>query len=170
MEAAINPDHQNNVIVKEGSKCAHHHSNLEDHKNDPPIESRIPLPAKFEEEGTQTENSNNEFLYESPENDLEEGHTILQTTNMTRSLENPESRLRESDSISTSSSQISNQNSYQESHVRCNFIQSSSNSSESGDSVIERLSKGVSRLLKPVSILLIVFLEISILYFDLVRI
>ena len=157
MEAAINPDHQNNVIVKEGTKCVHH-PNTEDHKNGPHIESRIPLPAKFEEEGTQTENSNNEFLYESPENDLEEGHTILQTTNMTRSLENQESRLREGDSMSTSSNRISNQNSYQESHVRCNFIQSSSNSSESGDSVIERLSKGVSRLLKPVSFILIVFL------------
>merc|ERR1712223_2205101 len=92
MEAAIHPDHQNNVIVKEDTKCVHH-PNIGDHKNDPTIESRIPLPAKFEEEGTQTENSNNEFLYESPENDLEEGHTIIQTTNMTRSLENPESRL-----------------------------------------------------------------------------
>ena len=151
MEPKMNSDQQNNIIHKEYSKCDSH-SNIEHHTTEQAISSRIPLSVMFEEEGTQTESSNNEYLYEDPDKDVQEGQTRVETVNTSRSQVSSESRLQESDSVSSMSSRISPQGSVQYGQVRCDFIHDSSNLSESGDSVIKRLSKSVSRLLKPASI------------------
>jgi len=148
MKSKMNSDQQNNIIHKEYSKCDSH-PNVEHHTTEPNISSRIPLPVMFEEEGTQTENSTNEFLYEDPD---QEGQTRVDMTDTNRSQVNFESRLQERGSVSSSSSRISQQGSHHGGNVRCDFIQDSSYHSESGDSVIERLSKSVSRLLKPESL------------------
>ena len=148
----MNAKHQNKNIRKDriksqiNSKCDQ--NPITDHSNISTMESRKHLPAKFEEEGTQTENSTNEFLYEDLDND---GQTRIEITDMNSPPINSESRLQDIDSITPSSNQAIFQGSFNEVHVPCNIISNSSNNSDSGDSVIERLSKSVSRLLKPVS-------------------
>ena len=153
METEMNSDQLNQNLYKNVSKreerliCNHQNANR---STDPGVESRVPLSAKFEEEGTQTENSTNEFFYEDPDHDVQEGQTRIEVTDMNRSRIDPESRLHEAESILSSSNRISQPRSHHEGHVPCNLISSSSSHSES-DSVIERLSKSVSRLLKPVN-------------------
>ena len=156
METETNFSQHNKNIRKDINK-SQTYSKCDQHPNTynsthPTMESRIPLPAMFEEEGTQTENSTNEFLYEDPDNDVQQGQTRIEITDMNRSQMDPQSRLQDIDSTSPSSNQIIFRGSSNEGHVPCNLISSSSNNSDSGDSVIERLSKSVSRLLKPVSV------------------
>ena len=152
METEMNSKHQNKNIRKDKDKSQTYYKcdriPNTDNSTHSTMESRIPLPAKFEEEGTQTENSTNEFLYEDPDNN---GQTRIEITDMNSPPINSESRLQEIDSITRSSNQEIFQGSFNEVHVPCNIISNSSNNSDSGDSVIERLSKSVSRLLKPVS-------------------
>ena len=120
------------------------------------IEARVPASIMFEEEGTQTENNNSDLFYGSHSNVENGGETTnLNTAEAGRiqnsGFTNPLSRLQESDNSCLSSSSAGVQHgSYGEGHVRWECIEDSSGLSESGESVIERLSKSVSRLLKSV--------------------
>ena len=126
----------------------------------PSLENRVPPLVMFEEEGTQTDNYNGIFLYGISDNVEEQGGT----TNVNRlsgsTMEDPSrissaSQSRQAGGLSTSSGGIQH-GTCDDSRVRCDLIDDSSSVSDSGESVIERLSKSVSRLLKPVLIIALI--------------
>ena len=132
------------------------------------IVNRVPpATVMFEEEGTQTENYNGGYFYGTPDDTVEDGgeSTILNQVGGSRGqnsgtiINSAPSRLQENDSVSVSSSGTHHRGySGNSNDTRLSFTKddSTDNFSESGsatgraDSVIERLSKSVSRLLKPV--------------------
>ena len=115
----------------------------------PSIGARVPLSAKFEEEGTQTDNYNSNFSYSVIDIEDEGTTTIIQ-----RAAENvcdmdPASRLQEANALPSSDGVHSDLHAKMRSRWDC--TDESSSLSESSESVIERISKSVSRLLKPVT-------------------
>ena len=128
--------------------------NTNDSNVRPPIEARVPLSAKFEEEGTQTDNCNSNFSYGSIDIEDEGTTTIIQRTAENVCDIDPASRLHEANVILPSDGVQSDLRAKTLSRLDC--TDDSSTLSESSESVIERISKSVSRLLKPVRNTLII--------------
>ena len=115
----------------------------------PSIEARVPLSAKFEEEGTQTDNYNSNFSYGSIDIEDEGTTTIIQKTDENVCDMDPSSRLQEANALPSSDGVQSDLHAKPRSRWDC--TDESSSLSEGSESVIERISKSVSRLLKPVT-------------------
>ena len=105
--------------------------------------------AKFEEEGTQTDNYNSNFSYGSIDIEDEGTTTIIQRTAENVCDMDPASRLQEANVLPSSDGAQSDLRAKMRSRWDC--TDESSSLSESSESVIERISKSVSRLLKPVT-------------------
>ena len=150
----MKPDMDSKV---QNSESTTDHSNSED----PPTSdytktkysSENRVPPMYEEEGTQTDTYNGAFFYGTSENGEQEPTTNVSSLNQDSRVQNPShtsstSQGREAGgSLSMSSG---GHGTVEDSRVRWDFADDSSSLSESGESVIERLSKSVSRLLKPV--------------------
>ena len=120
----------------------------------PSIEARVPLSAKFEEEGTQTDNYNSNFSCGSIDIEDEGTITIIQRTAENVCDMDPASRLQEANVLPSSDGVQSDLHAKTRSRWDC--TDESSSLSEGSESVIERISKSVSRLLKPVTKTLII--------------
>ena len=142
------------------SKSAEHAKGAALHEtNDPQTkiqsESRVPPLVMFEEEGTQTEDYNGPFFYGTSDSvELGDGVTDVNrvpSNSTTANARDMGYHTREPSNLSISSDSPSYHVTVDDGRVpRCDVIDDSSSLSESGESVIERLSKSVSRLLKPV--------------------
>ena len=153
MEQENGPELQNSN--ENSKKCSISESKTKNCASNNSLESRVPVSIMFEEEGTQTENNNSDLFYGSPSNVENGGETTNLNTSEGGRLQNPGftnplSRLQESENSCLSSSSGGIQHGSREGHERLKCIDDSSGLSESGESVIERLSKSVSRLLKSV--------------------
>ena len=120
----------------------------------PSIGARVPLSANFEEEGTQTDKYNSSFSYGSIDIEDEGTTTIIQRTDENVCDMDPSSRLQEANALPSSDGVQSDL--HAKTRSRWDGTDESSSLSEGSESVIERISKSVSRLLKPVRKTLII--------------
>ena len=123
--------------------------NTNDSNVRPSIGARVPLSANFEEEGTQTDKYNSSFSYGSIDIEDEGTTTIIQRTDENVCDMDPSSRLQEANALPSSDGVQSDLHAKTRSRWDC--TDESSSLSEGSESVIERISKSVSRLLKPVT-------------------
>ena len=122
--------------------------NTSDSNVRPSIGARVPLSANFEEEGTQTDKYNSSFCYGSIDIEDEGTTTIIQGTAENACDNDPASRLQEANLLPSSDGVQCDLRAKTRSRWDCS--DESSGLSESSESVMERISKSVSRLLKPV--------------------
>jgi len=123
--------------------------NTNDSNVRPSIGARVPLSANFEEEGTQTDKYNSSFSYGSIDIEDEGTTTIIQRTDENVCDMDPSSRLHDPSVLPSSDGVQSDLRDKMRSRWDC--TDESSSLSEGSESVIERISKSVSRLLKPVT-------------------